>query len=134
MIPNADSRGAYVTAERLRHRVRDAVEARHPGLTMSFGIASYPKDGESAERLLRCADKSLYAAKTLGRDRTVIYSREVVGALASGPAGDDRRALEPDHAADARGGARPTRPAHRPPLRDRRPLRRGHGARARVLG
>ena len=88
VIPNADSRGAFVTAERLRHRVRDALEARHPGLTMSFGIASYPKDGESAERLLRCADKSLYAAKTLGRDRTVIYSREVVGALASGPAGD----------------------------------------------
>ena len=88
VIPNADARGAFATAERLRHRVRDAFGSRHPGLTISFGIASYPSDGGSVERLLRCADKSLYAAKTLGRDRTVIYSREVVGALASGPAGD----------------------------------------------
>jgi putative nucleotidyltransferase with HDIG domain len=37
------------------------------------------------ERLLRCADESLYAAKALGRDRTVIYTREIVGALASDP-------------------------------------------------
>jgi diguanylate cyclase (GGDEF)-like protein/putative nucleotidyltransferase with HDIG domain len=88
VIPNADSRGAYLTAERLRHRVRDALAPRHPGVTISFGIASYPSDAESAERLLRSADQSLYAAKTLGRDRTVIYSREVVGALASGPTGD----------------------------------------------
>jgi diguanylate cyclase (GGDEF)-like protein/putative nucleotidyltransferase with HDIG domain len=88
VIPNSDAGGAYVTAERLRHRVRDALESRHPDVTISFGIASFPNDGESVERLLRSADKSLYAAKTLGRDRTVIYSREVVGALASGPAGE----------------------------------------------
>jgi diguanylate cyclase (GGDEF)-like protein len=88
LLPTADARGAYVSAERLRHRVREAVSTRHPGLTISFGVASYPADGESAERLLRCADESLYAAKTLGRDRTVIYSREVVGALATGPEGE----------------------------------------------
>ena len=88
LLPTADSRGAYVSAERLRHRVREAVSARHPGLTISFGVASYPSDGDTAERLLRCADESLYAAKTLGRDRTVIYSREVVGALAASP-GDE---------------------------------------------
>ena len=88
LLPTADSRGAYVSAERLRHRVREAVSARYPGLTISFGVASYPSDGDTAERLLRCADESLYAAKTLGRDRTVIYSREVVGALAASP-GDE---------------------------------------------
>ena len=88
VIPNTDARGAYVIAERLRHRVREAVGQRHPGLTISFGIASYPSDCDSVGRLLRCADKSLYAAKTLGRDRTVIYSREVVGAFVPGPEGD----------------------------------------------
>ncbi len=87
LVPGADSRAAYITAERLRHRVREAFQERHPGLTISFGVAAYPDDGESGERLLRSADESLYAAKTLGRDRTVIYSREVAGALARGPEG-----------------------------------------------
>jgi two-component system cell cycle response regulator len=87
LLPSTDSRGAFVSAERLRYRVREALAATQPGLTISFGVASYPTDGESVERLLRCADESLYAAKAFGRDRTVIYSREVVGALASGPDG-----------------------------------------------
>jgi GGDEF domain-containing protein len=77
-----------VLAERLRYRVRDALGDRHPGLTISFGTATYPSDGESAEGLLRCADESLYAAKTFGRDRTVIHSREILGALASRPGGE----------------------------------------------
>ncbi len=85
LVPSTGGRGAYVAAERLRYRVREAFGSRYPGLTISFGIASYPSDGESAERLLRCADESLYAAKTLGRDRTVIYSREIVGALSTKP-------------------------------------------------
>jgi diguanylate cyclase (GGDEF)-like protein len=85
LVPGTDAHGAYSSAERLRCRVSKALAGTHPGLTISFGIASYPNDGESVERLLRAADESLYAAKTLGRDRTVIYSTEVVGALAFRP-------------------------------------------------
>jgi diguanylate cyclase (GGDEF)-like protein/putative nucleotidyltransferase with HDIG domain len=87
LVPSTDARGAFIFAERLRNRVRETFGSRYPGLTISFGIASYPEDGDSAERLERSADESLYAAKTLGRDRTVIYTREVVGALAAGPGG-----------------------------------------------
>jgi diguanylate cyclase (GGDEF)-like protein/putative nucleotidyltransferase with HDIG domain len=92
LAPGADSHGAFLSAERLRHRVREALASRHPGLTISFGVASYPADATTGERLLRAADESLYAAKTLGRDRTVIYSREVVGALV----GDSGQSLTPN--------------------------------------
>ena len=85
LVPSSAGRGAFITAERLRYRVREALASRYPGLTISFGIASFPVDAASPERLLRCADESLYAAKTLGRDRSVIYSREIVGALAAKP-------------------------------------------------
>jgi putative nucleotidyltransferase with HDIG domain len=53
------------------------------GLTMSFGVASYPVHGASVDALLRSADEALYAAKALGRDRSVIHSAEV-GAIISG--------------------------------------------------
>jgi diguanylate cyclase (GGDEF)-like protein len=85
LIPDAHAEGAYATAERLRHRVHEALADRYPGLTISFGIATYPRDGESVGRLLRSADESLYAAKALGRDRTVICSAEVVSSLVSRP-------------------------------------------------
>jgi diguanylate cyclase (GGDEF)-like protein len=76
---------ALVAAERLRERVGAALAPRYPGLTISFGIATYPHDGQSAERLLRSADEALYAAKALGRDRAVVNDRETVRGLVSRP-------------------------------------------------
>ncbi len=76
---------ALVTAERLRERVREALADRYPGLTISFGIATYPHDGQSVERLLRAADEALYAAKALGRDRAVVHDRATTRALVTRP-------------------------------------------------
>jgi diguanylate cyclase (GGDEF)-like protein len=39
--------------------------------TLSIGIASYPANGDTAEKLLRSADQALYAAKSQGRDTIV---------------------------------------------------------------
>src|SRR5918994_922009 len=50
-------------------------------LTISFGISTFPTHGQSADGLLRTADQALYAAKRLGRNRSVIASAEVPGIL-----------------------------------------------------
>jgi putative nucleotidyltransferase with HDIG domain len=71
-------------AERLRNAVRDAFIAQPVNLTVSFGVASFPGHGETAEPLLRAADQALYAAKALGRDRSVIQSPEIAGTLSGG--------------------------------------------------
>jgi diguanylate cyclase (GGDEF)-like protein/putative nucleotidyltransferase with HDIG domain len=79
LLPSTDARGAFMLAETLRAAVRESPRAR--GLTISFGVTSFPADGRTVTGLLRRADESLYAAKALGRDRAVIYSAEVVGAM-----------------------------------------------------
>jgi ribonuclease P protein subunit RPR2 len=59
--------------------VREAFASE--GLTISLGIASYPKHGATAEELLTGADRAVFAAKALGRDRTVIFNREIAANL-----------------------------------------------------
>jgi len=79
IAPDTDEHGAYVLADRLRREVREAFT--QTGLTVSLGIASYPKHGGTAEELLTGADRAVFAAKALGRDRTVIYNREIAANL-----------------------------------------------------
>jgi diguanylate cyclase (GGDEF)-like protein/putative nucleotidyltransferase with HDIG domain len=81
IVPDADDHAAYMLAERLRTSLRDSFASEPVPITISFGIASFPAHGESYEALVGGADDALYAAKELGRDRTVIYSREVAGIL-----------------------------------------------------
>ena len=68
-------------AERLRRRVQDAFAELPVALTISFGVASYPAHGDSAEPLLKAADQALYAAKGLGRNRSLVYSEDVTSLL-----------------------------------------------------
>jgi diguanylate cyclase (GGDEF)-like protein/putative nucleotidyltransferase with HDIG domain len=78
LAANSDEHGAYMLAE----RIRAEIEQDGSGLTVSFGIATFPLHGGSTEALLLAADQALYAAKHLGRNRTVISSAEVAGILA----------------------------------------------------
>jgi diguanylate cyclase (GGDEF)-like protein len=95
LAPDCDEHGAFMLAERIRAAVHEALVARDPGtsLTISFGISSFPLHGQSADGLLRTADQALYAAKRLGRDRSVISSAEVPGILAHGSRHDDGETL-----------------------------------------
>jgi diguanylate cyclase (GGDEF)-like protein len=84
LLPDTDERGAFLVAERLRRAVQRTFSEQPLPVTISFGIATWPDHGEDSELLLRAADEALYAAKDLGRDRSVIYSAEVAKMLAGG--------------------------------------------------
>jgi two-component system cell cycle response regulator len=88
IMPDAGEHDGYIAAERLRWAVHEAFEADAAPITISFGIASFPKHGASSETLLHAADQAMYAAKKLGRDRTVIYNAEIAGALVHGSGGE----------------------------------------------
>jgi diguanylate cyclase (GGDEF)-like protein len=88
LAPNSDEHGAYMLAERIRAAVHEAFAGQGEAqLSISFGISTHPLHGQSADGLLRTADQALYAAKRLGRNRSVISSAEVPGILAHGARG-----------------------------------------------
>lgn len=50
-----------------------------PTVTLSIGCAAYPKDASNYEELFALADFALYRAKEKGRNRYIIYSRDLHG-------------------------------------------------------
>lgn len=74
ILPHTDLGGA----EAFCHRLRDHVE-KHPlqlgdqsiTMTASFGVSTLSPDMDTSHKLLRIADRNLYRAKYLGRNRVV---------------------------------------------------------------
>ncbi len=85
LMPDTGADKALIAAERFRARVSAAFEGRPVELTISIGIASYPRDGRSWEELLDAADTALYAAKDGGRDQVVAFEGPA-STIASSPA------------------------------------------------
>jgi diguanylate cyclase (GGDEF)-like protein/PAS domain S-box-containing protein len=61
VLPETEAEAAKLVAERIRHKF--ANDGGDPKLSVSTGMASYPKDGETIESLLAAADVALYAMK-----------------------------------------------------------------------
>jgi diguanylate cyclase (GGDEF)-like protein len=64
-------------AARVAERIRRGLEELRTGpantiTTGSFGLATWPEDGDSATELIAAADAALYEAKRRGRDRIVL--------------------------------------------------------------
>ena len=68
-------------AERLRIALREEFADDAMPLTISFGLASFPQHGTSRQELARRRRRRAVRGQGAGRDRTVIYSKEVVGVL-----------------------------------------------------
>jgi len=82
VLPHLTEPEALVAAERLRRAVRASLVAPDGrALTASFGVASFPQHGGDPEVLLDHADQAMYAAKHLGRDRTVVFSPGLMESL-----------------------------------------------------
>lgn len=77
IMPQTDIEEGFLVAERLRKNIKELIPVswkKFPkkNITVSIGLASYPKDGKDPKNIIKAADRSLYRAKIQGKDRTVI--------------------------------------------------------------
>ncbi len=91
IAPDSDHHAAYILAERMRRGVRETFTADPFALTISLGVATFPRHGATAEALIAGGDEALYAAKKLGRDRTVVYNAEISETLKAATGGSTPR-------------------------------------------
>jgi diguanylate cyclase (GGDEF)-like protein len=74
VMPETPKCGAMVMAERLRERVAEGIfrtQATVVSTTASFGVATFPDDGNEPMDVLAAADRAMYRAKAKGRNNVV---------------------------------------------------------------
>jgi diguanylate cyclase (GGDEF)-like protein len=89
LLPETDERGAFLVAERLRRAAHRTFGEEPQPLTLTFGVASFPEHGDRLDVVLGAAWRAMAAAKELGKDRSVIYSAEILHMLGSTDAADN---------------------------------------------
>jgi diguanylate cyclase (GGDEF)-like protein/putative nucleotidyltransferase with HDIG domain len=94
LLPNTSEHDAYLAAERMRTAVAGEFASDPVPLTFSFGVANFPDHGSSADAVIESADQALYAAKALGRNRSIIFNREISAIFAPEGGG---RGLDASH-------------------------------------
>lgn len=76
ILPQANSEGAMLVAERLRKRMSE-IEVPHFGqITASLGVATFPVHASSRDTLVVAADRALYNSKNCGRNRVSLPPEE----------------------------------------------------------
>jgi diguanylate cyclase (GGDEF)-like protein len=92
LLVATDAMVAHHFAERIRRAVRAEFAADAIPVTISLGLASYPRHSPGLADLFRAADDAVYAAKREGRDCTVVGTSQLPAVAEA----DTAVALPPD--------------------------------------
>ena len=77
ILPETTKRLAHEMAERVRSNIEASpviIGGNHHRVTVSLGVATFPRDSHTWNSLIECADKALYMSKQAGRNRVTVYS------------------------------------------------------------
>ena len=77
LLPDTGDRGAIEIAEKIRQRVQDEMfrsdDQRELHVTLSIGIAVFPRDAGDFASLKKQADRAAYLAKRMGKNKVCLY-------------------------------------------------------------
>ena len=80
LLRNLDKSSATQAVAYLQDHMRETDLLTSEGMalriTASFGLATFPQDGDDLHGIIRAADSMMYCAKAEGRDRLVVASEE----------------------------------------------------------
>ena len=78
LLPDTEKKQALIIAEKIRKQV-EALHFDDPAtkITISIGIAVFPKHGSTEKDLLSKVDQALYAAKNRGRNQTAVWTENL---------------------------------------------------------
>jgi diguanylate cyclase (GGDEF)-like protein len=71
LLEETDEKGAMIVAERIREKVKECQFKAYDEIlkiTVSVGVAAYPKDAKTKDALFEKADRALYEAKKSGKN------------------------------------------------------------------
>ncbi len=78
ILPQTGIEQAYVVAERVRRQISNKMWAKQLLFTASFGLATWPGDGTTADELCTAADQALYYAKRTGGNRIQVAAKTLL--------------------------------------------------------
>ncbi len=82
LLPGVGKEAAVATTMEVCQRLRDARFLESKGLSLnvsgSFGLATFPEDGNSVHAMLRSADKMMYDVKNSTRNNVAVAGRGLV--------------------------------------------------------
>ena len=79
VLPNATTRNTFKRAEQIRSKcadIRIEHENKDVSITISMGIATYPRHSKNVDELLTKADKALYRSKRRGRNQVTVWKEK----------------------------------------------------------
>src|SRR5207253_3418065 len=76
ILPQANSEGAMLVAERLRKRISEIDVPYFGQVTASLGVATFPVHASSRDTLVVAVDRALYSSKNSGRNRVSLPAEE----------------------------------------------------------
>ncbi len=77
ILPETTKRLAHELAARVRSNVEAQpvpLQGHQHRITVSLGLATFPRDVNNWQALVECADKALYQSKQGGRNRVTVYA------------------------------------------------------------